>query len=67
MITLNFLRENPQVVIERLQVKNFDATEQVQQILELDNQKRALQKQLDDNLARQNTIAKQIGILFSAI
>ena len=64
MITLNFLRENPQVVIERLKVKNFDATEQVQQILELDNQKRALQKQLDDNLARQNTIAKQIGILF---
>ena len=64
MITLNFLREYPQVVIERLKVKNFDATGYVQQILELDNQKRALQKQLDDNLARQNVIAKQIGLLF---
>lgn len=64
MITLNFLRENPDVVIERLKVKNFDATEQVKQILSLDNAKRSLQKQLDDNLARQNAIAKQIGMLF---
>ena len=64
MITLNFLREHPQEVIDRLKVKNFDAKESVEKILDLDAQRRALQKTLDDNYARQNVIAKQIGQLF---
>ncbi len=61
MITLNFLREHPQEVIDRLKVKNFDAKESVEKILDLDAQRRALQKTLDDNYARQNVIPKQIG------
>lgn len=64
MITLNFLREHPQEVVERLKIKNFDASTYVRDILEIDNNRRALQKQLDDNLAEQNSIAKQIGQLF---
>ncbi len=64
MITLQYLRENPDNVIERLKVKNFDASEYVHNILHFDKLKRSLQKQLDDNFAQQNKLAKEIGILF---
>jgi seryl-tRNA synthetase len=59
MIALQYLRENPDNVIERLKIKNFDASEYVRDILHFDKLKRSLQKQLDDNLAQQNKIAKK--------
>ena len=64
MLQIQFIRDNSQEVIDRLAVKNFDAKELVEQILQLDAQRRQLKKQLDDNLAEQNSIAKQIGTLF---
>ena len=64
MLQLNFLRENPNYIIERLSVKNFHAEEQIKNILYYDKLRRGLQKQLDDNFAEQNKIAKEIGILF---
>jgi seryl-tRNA synthetase len=64
MIHLNYLRENADFVIERLKIKNFDASDYVQKILETDIKRRKTHKKLDDNLAEQNQIAKQIGILF---
>ena len=64
MIQLNYLRENADVVIERLKIKNFDATIYVQEIIQKDILRRETQKNLDDNLAEQNKIAKEIGILF---
>ena len=64
MINLNFLRENTETVLQKLKVKNFDASDFVQKILSVDKQRRETQKNLDDNLAEQNQIAKQIGILF---
>ena len=64
MIPLNVLREQPEKVIARLSVKHFDAKSLVNEILEADQKKRACQKQLDDNYAEQNRIAKNIGMLF---
>ena len=64
MINLNFLRENAETVVAKLKIKNFDASDYVQTILSVDRQRRDTQKHLDDNLAEQNSIAKQIGILF---
>lgn len=64
MLELNFLRENPQLVIERLAVKNFNAAETVNRILEMDINRRETQKQLDDNLAESNQIAREVGNLF---
>ena len=64
MIQLNYLRENADVVIERLKVKNFDAATYVEEIIQKDVLRRETQKNLDDNLAEQNKIAKEIGILF---
>ena len=64
MIHLNYLRENADFIIERLKIKNFDASHYMQKILAADTNRRETQKKLDDNLAEQNQIAKQIGILF---
>jgi seryl-tRNA synthetase len=64
MLQIQLLRENPQEVIDRLKIKNFDATELVNEIRQLDTDNRTLKKSLDDNLMEQNQGAKQIGQLF---
>ena len=43
MLTLKLLREQPEFVIERLAVKNFDAAETVAKILDADANRRATQ------------------------
>ncbi len=63
MLTLKLLRENPEFVIERLQVKHFDAKETVYQILDMDRQRRAAQTELDACLAQQKAKAAEIGSL----
>lgn len=63
MLTLKLLREQPDFVIERLAVKNFDAAQTVKDILEADSQRRATQTMLDSVLAQQNAKAKEIGML----
>ena len=64
MLQIQLLRENPQEVIDRLKIKNFDATELVAEIRELDSENRNLKKKIDDNLMAQNQGAKKIGMLF---
>ncbi len=64
MIPLTTLRERPEWVVERLRTKHYDAQAQVTEILDSDKRKRECQKQLDDNYAEQNRIAKSIGQLF---
>ena len=63
MLTLKLLREQPDFVIERLAVKNFDAADTVAKILDADARRRASQTQLDSVLAEQNAKAKEIGML----
>ena len=66
MLQINRLKENPQEIINLLEIKNFDAKEKIKNILELDAKRRELQKKLDDNLAESNAIAKEIGNLFKS-
>ena len=63
MLPLQFINENPEHVIERLAVKHFDAREPIMRVVELDKQRRAAQKQRDDNAAVLNKMAAQIGAL----
>ena len=63
MLTLQFINENPEHVIERLAVKNFDAREPIMRVVELDKQRRAAQKERDDNASQLNKMASQIGAL----
>lgn len=66
MIPVNKIRENSQLVIDRLRIKNFDATQIVGDIIELDNRRKELQNELDTALAEANGLAKEIGDLFKS-
>ncbi len=64
MLTLKQIRDDKQQTIERLNVKGFDAAPVIEKIEAIDDRRRALQGDLDANLAEQNNIAKEIGMLF---
>ena len=66
MLQLNFLRENKQNVIESLKVKNFDASTIIDEVISLDDNRKSTQQQSDELLARANSIAKEIGVLFKS-
>ena len=63
MLTLKTLRDDPQGVVEKLKIKNFDAKPIVDRILELDTLRRNLQTESDELLSRQKQIAAKIGEL----
>lgn len=63
MLTLNFLRENKDFVIERLRVKNFDATGILNTVLSLDASRRELQTRIDSLQAEMNRVSREIGSL----
>ena len=63
MLTLKTLRDDPQWVVSRLKVKNFDAEEIVAKVLKLDAERRSLQQQSDALLAEQKKYAAEIGAL----
>lgn len=65
MLQLQYIKEHTQEIIERLQIKNVqNVEERIAEILQIDEQRRNLQKQADNLKAEQNTIAKEIGLLF---
>lgn len=66
MLELNYIRENADEVAKRLAIKNIDATKALENIIAIDARRREAQKELDDNLAEANAIARQIGDLFKS-
>ena len=64
MLQLTYIRENKDEAIARLAIKNFDAKPVLEQVLELDNDRRRTQNELDSLLNEANTIAKQVGDLY---
>lgn len=63
MLTLKFIQENTDLVIERLKIKNFQAEKIVSEILDLDQNRRSIQNSMDSNQAELNKMAKEIGML----
>ena len=61
MLTLKLLRENPELVIKKLAVKNFDGREIVSRVIALDDNRKALQTESDALLSQQKQKAAQIG------
>ncbi len=61
MLTLKALRDDPEHVIAKLAVKNFDAREIVEKVLALDANRRALQTESDKLVALQKQLAAKIG------
>lgn len=64
MLTVKFIEENKDYVIERLSVKRFKGAEIITQILDLDKQRRQIQLRNDTIQSELNNIAKEIGIMF---
>ena len=64
MLQINYLRENKAEAIERLAIKNFAATDIIEKAIDLDNQRRQTQNQLDETLAEANNASKEIGGYF---
>ena len=63
MITLKALRDNPEEIVARLKIKNFDAKPIVDKVLELDALRRACQQESDALLAEQKKKAAEIGAM----
>ena len=66
MLNIKLLREQPDLVMERLRVKNFDASDIIQKVNALDISRRNSQTELDSRLAEQNSLAKEIGALMKS-
>jgi len=66
MLQLTAIRENPEEIIKRLAIKNFDGQMIITSIISLDDKRKETQKKLDDNLAQSNLLAREIGILFKS-
>ena len=60
MLDINYIKENPAEVIERLAIKGKDAKEDIEKILELDAKRRALITDTEAMKAEQNKLTKMI-------
>ena len=64
MLQTAYLKDNREEAIERLAIRGIDGAESIDNVLALDEKRRATQTQLDETLAEANKLAKEIGGLF---
>jgi seryl-tRNA synthetase len=64
MLLVNDIRQKVQEVKDLLTVKNFDAIHLVDEIIELDDQRKRIQTQRDSLLAERNQGSDEIGALY---
>lgn len=61
MLTLKALRENTDEIVRKLAKKGYQAEEDIKVILNLDDERKKIQQELDNLKAEQNKLAAQIG------
>jgi len=61
MLEINYIRQNPEEIKNRLLIKHFNQTELVDRVLELDIQKREIQQKQQQAQNEGNKISKIIG------
>jgi seryl-tRNA synthetase len=66
MLTIQQIKENPELVIARLAVKGFDGKQPIADVLALDEKRRQLQLNNDNTGAQLNRLAAEIGKLMKA-
>ena len=66
MLTINFIRENRELIIERLKIKKFNAEKILDQVFDADKRRRDIQKTQDTKQAELNNISKEIGQLIKS-
>jgi len=65
MLQLAILRNNTELVKERLAIRNFKEVNLVDEIIALDNERKKLTFQFEDTKAKINSTSKEIGMLMS--
>lgn len=66
MLQLAFIRENKDAVIAGLAKRNLDAASLIDEVISLDEKRRSVQTQLDQEKAESNNLSKEIGMLFKS-
>ena len=66
MLALQYIRENKETVLDGLKKRGFKTPQMIDQIIDLDKERRTKQAELDKHLFESNLIAKEIGNLFKA-
>ncbi|TDO05108.1 serine--tRNA ligase [Sunxiuqinia elliptica] len=64
MLNLRFIQDNPELVVEKLKKKNFDASAIVKEITNLYQKKNEIQVKADQFKSEMNKLSKEIGQLF---
>ncbi len=66
MLTLKFIQDNKEEVVNRLKIKNFDASRIVDEIINLDNSRKTTQMEAESLQSEMNSLSKEIGQLFKS-
>ncbi len=67
MLSVSYIRENKDVVLKGLAVRNFANAENIiDQVIDKDAMRRATQTELDNILSESNKLSKEIGDLFKS-
>ncbi len=66
MLTIPYLRDNRELIVQRLSIKNFDASSILDEILANDDLRRESQAKTNDLQAEMNQVSKKIGEEFKA-
>ncbi|WP_298493094.1 serine--tRNA ligase [uncultured Algibacter sp.] len=66
MLQVAFIRENKELIVERLAKRNINAVQMISDVITFDEDRRRLQAELDNTLAESNTLSKEIGNLFKS-
>ncbi len=67
MLQVQYIREHKETVLEGLDKRNFaDAENIINQVIEMDENRRSTQKLLDSTLAEGNKLSKEIGALYKS-
>ena len=61
MLTIKQIKEDKEAVVRKLAKKGFDAAAIIDEVLALDDKRKTAQQTLDNTLAEQNALAKEIG------
>jgi seryl-tRNA synthetase len=64
MLSISFIRENRDELVNRLKIKNFYQDEIIDEIIATDNKRRSLQLKQDSLQADMNRRSKEIGVLY---
>ena len=64
MLNISNLREQKKEIVELLKIKNFNALDLIDSVIEKDNSRKLNQQKSDEVLSKLNQIAKEIGALY---